>query len=62
MALDAGHEDCYEIAVTYRGKLVESGPVEDIFERPQNDDTRMLLKAMSDLDLDRSPFRQKASA
>ncbi|MBB3965407.1 hypothetical protein [Rhizobium metallidurans] len=28
---------CDEVAVIYRGKLVESGPVEDIFERPTNE-------------------------
>lgn len=53
---------CDEVAVIYRGKLVESGPVEDIFERPTNEYTRMLLDAMPDPDPDRSPFRQAASA
>ncbi|WP_313474867.1 ABC transporter ATP-binding protein [Agrobacterium pusense] len=53
---------CDEVAVIYRGKLVESGPVEDIFERPTNEYTRMLLDAMPDPDPDRSPFRIAASA
>ncbi|MGF9567744.1 ATP-binding cassette domain-containing protein [Neorhizobium sp. BT27B] len=53
---------CDEVAVIYRGKLVESGPVEDIFERPTNEYTRMLLDAMPDPDPDRSPFRNAASA
>lgn len=49
---------CDDVAVTYRGKLVEAGPVVDIFERPQSDYTRMLLEAMPDPNPDRSPFRQ----
>ncbi|MEB2846361.1 ATP-binding cassette domain-containing protein [Rhizobiales bacterium RZME27] len=53
---------CDEVAVIYRGKLVESGPVEDIFERPTNEYTRMLLDAMPDPDPDRSPLRQVVSA
>ncbi len=53
---------CDDVAVIYRGKLVESGPVGDIFERPQNDYTRMLLEAMPDPDPERSPFRKVASA
>lgn len=53
---------CDEVAVIYRGKLVESGPVEDIFERPTNEYTRMLLDAMPDPDPDRSPFRRAAFA
>jgi ABC-type oligopeptide transport system ATPase subunit len=48
---------CDEVAVIYRGKLVEQGEVTEIFERPQNDYTRMLLSAMPDPDPDRSPFR-----
>ncbi|SCB12862.1 hypothetical protein GA0061102_1002302 [Rhizobium miluonense] len=49
---------CDDVAVTYRGKLVEAGPAVDIFERPQSDYTRMLLEAMLDPNPDRSPFRQ----
>jgi ABC-type oligopeptide transport system ATPase subunit len=53
---------CDEVTVTYRGKPVESSPVADIFERPQNDYMRMLLDAMPDPDPGRPPFRQAASA
>lgn len=48
---------CDEVAVIYRGKLVEQGPVANIFDHPQSDYTRMLLNAMPDPDPDRSPFR-----
>ncbi len=53
---------CDDVAVIYRGKPVERGPVEDIFERPTNDYKRMLLNAMPDRDPNRSPFRQVVSA
>ncbi|MFK0383642.1 ABC transporter ATP-binding protein [Agrobacterium sp. NPDC090273] len=53
---------CDDVAVIYRGKLVESGPVEDIFDRPKNDYTRLLIDAMPDPDPDRSPFRKAVSA
>ncbi|MGN6766789.1 MAG: ATP-binding cassette domain-containing protein [Rhizobiaceae bacterium] len=49
---------CDEVAVIYRGKLVEQGEVADIFDRPQSDYTRMLLSAMPDPDPDLSPFRR----
>jgi ABC-type oligopeptide transport system ATPase subunit len=49
---------CDEVAVIYRGKLVESGLVTDIFDRPQSDYTRMLLNAMPNPDPDQSPFRR----
>ncbi|MCA0942967.1 ATP-binding cassette domain-containing protein [Salipiger pacificus] len=48
---------CDEVAVIWRGKLVEQGPVDRIFDAPQNEYTRMLLAAMPDPDPDRSPFR-----
>lgn len=51
-----------DVARQSRGKLVESGPVGDIFERPTNEYSRMLLDAMPDPDPDRSPFRQKVTA
>ncbi len=47
---------CDDVAVIYRGKLLEKGPVEEIFDNPQSDYTRMLLAAMPDPDPDRSPF------
>ena len=52
---------CDDVAVIYRGKLVEQGPVGEIFENPKSDYTRMLLDAMPDPDPDRSPFRKVAS-
>ncbi|MEO4000801.1 ATP-binding cassette domain-containing protein [Mesorhizobium sp. CAU 1732] len=48
---------CDDVAVIYRGKIVEQGPVTDIFDSPKNDYTRMLLDAMPDPDPERSPFR-----
>jgi len=53
---------CDEVAVIYRGRIVEQGRSADVFERPQNDYTRMLLEAIPDPDPERSPFRQAASA
>ncbi|MCC2611244.1 ATP-binding cassette domain-containing protein [Neorhizobium sp. Rsf11] len=52
---------CDDVAVIYRGKLVEQGPVAEIFDHPKSDYTRMLLDAMPDPDPDRSPFRRKAA-
>lgn len=49
---------CDDVAVIYGGKIVEQGPVAEIFDSPQNDYTRMLLDAMPDPDPDRSPFRR----
>ncbi|WP_454856339.1 ABC transporter ATP-binding protein [Rhizobium binxianense] len=52
---------CDDVAVIYRGKLVEQGPVAEIFDNPKSDYTRMLLNAMPDPDPDRSPFRRMAA-
>jgi len=49
---------CDDVAVIYRGRLVEQGPVAEIFDAPKNEYTRMLLDAMPDPDPDRSPFRR----
>ncbi|MBD1923797.1 ABC transporter ATP-binding protein [Microcoleus sp. FACHB-831] len=38
-------EYCDRIAVMYAGKMVETGPVKDIFSRPQHEYTRSLLNA-----------------
>lgn len=51
---------CDDVAVIYRGKLVEQGKVAEIFDHPKSDYTRMLLDAMPDPDPDRSPFRRAA--
>ena len=37
------------IAVMYRGKIVESGPAEEVFHRPQADYTRQLLASIPKL-------------
>ncbi|NEP18137.1 MAG: ABC transporter ATP-binding protein, partial [Leptolyngbya sp. SIO4C1] len=42
-------EYCDRIAVMYRGKLVELGPTEQVFYRPQADYTRSLLAAAHQL-------------
>jgi ABC-type oligopeptide transport system ATPase subunit len=52
---------CDDVAVIYRGKLVETGSVAEIFDNPKSAYTRMLLNAMPDPDPDRSPFRQKSA-
>ncbi|EUB98496.1 Nickel-transporting ATPase [Rhizobium sp. CF080] len=52
---------CDDVAVIYRGRVVEQGPVAAIFDNPQSDYTRMLLDAMPDPDPDRSPFRKIAA-
>ncbi|MCL6456436.1 MAG: ABC transporter ATP-binding protein [Gorillibacterium sp.] len=42
------------VNIMYAGKIVESGPVEDIFYRPQHPYTKGLLTSMPRLDRDRS--------
>ncbi len=49
---------CDDVAVIHGGKIVEQGPVAELFDFPQNGYTRMLLEAMPDPDPDRSPFRR----
>jgi ABC-type oligopeptide transport system ATPase subunit len=50
---------CDSVAVIHRGRIVEEGPIDQIFERPGDDYTSMLISAMPDPDPDRSPFRQE---
>jgi ABC-type glutathione transport system ATPase component len=38
------------IGVMYRGKLVERGPVREVFARPQHDYTRMLINSLPSFD------------
>ena len=38
-------EYCDRIAVMYKGKIVETGPVESVFKHPQHEYTQSLLKA-----------------
>jgi peptide/nickel transport system ATP-binding protein len=37
---------CDRVAIMYRGKIVESGPAGEIYERPQHDYTKRLLAAV----------------
>ena len=44
------------VAIMYSGRIVESGPVRDIFRRPAHPYTRALLEAVPRLgDIDRRP-------
>ncbi len=47
-----------EVAVMYRGEIIEQAPVEDFFHRPQQDYSRRLIAALPDL----SRFREPAGA
>ncbi len=55
-----------EVLVMYHGKVMESGPVEQIFHAPQNDYTRMLigsvlrLEQKAEIRLKRAPIRSDA--
>jgi ABC-type glutathione transport system ATPase component len=41
----------HRVAVMFRGKIVEQGDVDDVFERPKDDYTRMLLSSTPILDV-----------
>jgi peptide/nickel transport system ATP-binding protein len=43
-------EIAHRVAVMQRGRIVETGPVEDILKRPQNAYTRMLIGSVPSLD------------
>ncbi len=47
-------EYCDRIAVMYGGKVVETGPVKNVFEKPQHEYTRSLLKAALHIQADSS--------
>jgi ABC-type oligopeptide transport system ATPase subunit len=49
---------CDRVALIHRGRIVEEGDTEEVFERPQSDYARMLIAAMPDPDPDRSPLRR----
>ena len=43
---------CDRVLVMHRGRVVETGTVEDVFERPQQDYTKLLLSAIPSPDPD----------
>ena len=45
-------EFCDEVLVMYAGNVVEQGPVEEVFNNPQHDYTRLLLSAIPSPDPD----------
>lgn len=45
-------EYCDRIAVMYGGKVVETGPVDRVFQQPEHEYTRSLLKAALDIQAD----------
>jgi peptide/nickel transport system ATP-binding protein len=48
-----------KVAVMRRGRIVESGPVEDVFSRPQADYTRTLLASIPRVDFDRLSLQRQ---
>lgn len=48
---------CSRVAVMYRGRIVELGPAELLFDRPQHPYTRALLSAIPSLEPDNQPAR-----
>ena len=53
---------CDRVLVMHRGRVVETGTVEDVFERPREDYTRLLLSAIPspDPDVPLNPLDRKA--
>ncbi len=49
---------CQRMLVLYAGKIVESGPVEQILSHPKHPYTQMLLRALPRMDLPKSEFLQ----
>ncbi len=54
--LDVIAHVCERVAVLYRGRVVEAGPVAEVFREPRHPYTRALLAALPDPDPDR-PWR-----
>jgi ABC-type glutathione transport system ATPase component len=50
----------HRVAVMYKGEIVETGPVADVTDRPQNDYTRRLILAAPTADPDRQRERREA--
>ncbi len=50
--LNVVHHFCNEALVMYKGEVVEAGDVDDLYERPQHDYTRLLLSAIPSVDPD----------
>jgi ABC-type glutathione transport system ATPase component len=48
---------CDRVALMHRGRIVEQGETQAIFDAPQSEYARMLIAAMPEPDPDRSPFR-----
>ncbi|HLS89410.1 MAG TPA: ABC transporter ATP-binding protein [Sphingobacteriaceae bacterium] len=49
-------QTCDEVAVMYAGKIVEYGPVEEIFLRPKHPYTQGLVQAFPDIHAERAPI------
>lgn len=43
---------CDSVLVMYRGRIVERGPVDEVFENPRHDYTHLLLSAIPSTDPD----------
>jgi peptide/nickel transport system ATP-binding protein len=50
--LSVVHHICDRILVMYHGRVVEEGPVEEVFNNPQQDYTKLLLSAIPSPDPD----------
>lgn len=49
-------QTCDDVAVMYAGKIVEYGPVEEIFVRPRHPYTQGLVQAFPDIHAERAPI------
>ena len=52
--LSVVREFCDHVLVMYAGKVVEQGPVDDVFNNPKHDYTRLLLSAIPSPDPDKT--------